>query len=79
MTTAGQLSIISVARRVDVPVCDVYRAVIDGDLPARFPGAAGGVLTVLRDDADRWAKTLRQVQPADNALASGNQPDSPQE
>jgi hypothetical protein len=49
------LSIIAVARRCEVHVCDVYRAVMDGELPARLPQADGGVMTVLASDADHWA------------------------
>jgi len=49
------LSIVAVARRCEVHVCDVYRAVMDGDLPSRLPPAEGGVMTVQISDADDWA------------------------
>ena len=49
------LSLVAVARRHEVHVCDIYRAVMDGELPARLPSVDNGRMTVLAEDADQWA------------------------
>jgi hypothetical protein len=49
------LSIISVGRRCDVHVTEVYRAVLEGELPARLPTGDEDRVTILDSDADAWA------------------------
>ena len=58
MTDGQRVSIVAVARRFDVRVYDVYRAILDGDLSAQVPAGGGGTFTISPVDAEQWAGSL---------------------